>query len=194
MILGVLSVWFVASYNIPCEVPTDFLDVIVIVLAIVFVRRRRRVALLILVAIATLSRESSAYVGVLVMWTAVLEPNPQRTTDLAFGAALVALAVIEMMVVRTMNRLPGAALHNHLMIGQNVRTVGGAILRLGTPTFLQPLAAGGGALIAWLRLRAPYLTARDKALTLTALTIMVPTWLVTSVQEIRVYLPSVLLG
>ena len=43
-------------------------------------------------------------------------------------------------------------------------------------------------------MRAPYLTARDKALTLTALTIMVPTWLVTSVQEIRVYLPSVLLG
>jgi hypothetical protein len=193
MLVGLLAAWFVTSFNIPWEVPTDFIDVIVLLIGIALVRRGHRLALIALVALSTLNRESSAYIGVLFMWSAALEPQP-KLRRYAFGLGLIALAVTEMVVLRTLNRLPGADLHNHFMLLKNVSQLGVALSGLPAPGWLVPLFTGGLVLIVWLRLRADFATAMDIALTRTALTILVPTWMVTNVGELRVYLPSVFLA
>jgi len=193
MLVGLLAVWFVTSFNYPWEVPTDFIDVIVLLIGIALVRRGHRSALIALVALSTLNRESSAYIGVLCVWSAALEPQP-KMKNYAFGLGLIALAVTEMVVLRTLNRLPGADLHNHFMLLTNVNQLGVALSGLPAPGWLVPLSTGGLALIVWLRVRARFATATDIALTRTALTIVVPTWMVTNAGELRVYLPSLVLA
>ena len=166
---------------------------IVLLIGIALVRRGHRSALIALVALSTLNRESSAYIGVLFMWAAALEPRP-KLRRYAFGLGLIALAVTEMIILRTLNRLPGADLHNHFMLLKNINQLGVALSGLPAPGWLVPLSTGGLALIVWLRLRARFATAMDIALIRTALTILIPTWMVTNVGELRVYLPSAFLA
>lgn len=191
-VTGWLAVWLVASFNIPWEVPTDYLDIIGLSVAITLVRRRKRLALTALVLVATLNRESSAYYGLLLFWLAALD-RQRRLSDVVWAIGLSGLAVVEMVTLRVVNRLPFGDLHNHSMIATNIDHLVADIRALPTPGFIVPLGCGLGALATWLWMRRGSAAHEDRAWVCTAATIVMLNWCVTSIGEIRVYLPTVFL-